>query len=71
MNMELVVKSTSGPLKATIQKSDGSILLEDGSRLKFEGKGLARRIGTNPSTGRIFSEWEILESGVFPVGYWR
>ena len=71
MNMELMVKSNSGSLRGIIEKGDGSILLEDGSRLQFEGKGLARRIGTHPTNGRIFSEWEILEMGVFPVGYWR
>ena len=71
MNMELVIKSASGPISGVIEKGDGSILLSSGERLQFEGKGLARRIGTNPSSGKIFSEWEILESGVFPVGYWR
>ena len=71
MNMELMVKSVSGPLRGVIEKEDGSILMEDGSRLQFEGRGLGRRIGTCHTSGRIFSEWEILEMGVFPVGYWR
>ena len=70
MNMELVIKSSSGPIKAKVRRSDGSFILEDGSRLQFEGRGLARRISTCVHSGRIKSEWEILEPLTFPVGHW-
>ena len=70
MNLETLVVTAEGPQRAKISQS-GGFLMADGSRLQLEGAGLARRIGTDPKSGRITSRWEILTSGVFPVGYWR